>query len=618
MKRLFESLFLLFVLATLTYSSGIWFLGVVGLFALLKYSHNHYKKKVPVYLKSIAYSAIVPFAFWWVLSPSVEHGFSPWLVIIPSWYFMFLALWQWRGLHRGGFPVFVYWNGLFVLLLSLRTFDKIQLALMIIASLFLFLMVKTPRRYFSFVLSLILSSALGIGLFLGAKQIYDWRQKARLSSGYHESFAKRNLMGFSPVARLGSFESNYVGERNSEIVFRIFTSKKPEYLRGIVYGNYFRGLWKKADSKEWVLPERYIGDYAVFGSGDSLTDVAWVQSAINSHGYFFAPLGAGVAVQAADSIEKYAGGTFYNEELFHKDWYYIENEKEILGDTLTEQFLQFSPRLDSLLKEITLEIGLADTLPIVEFSNKLKKFFFEKFEYTLTVPLVQNKEPLEVFWKNKKGYCEYFATLATLVFRYNGIPARYVVGFSAPIQAPSQDYYLFLRRNSHAWVEYFNGSQWVTFDPTPGGEGILLENMELSYWQETMKVKMLRFMHFLKNGEWRRSLDSWTVVIENVLRNVYLWLVLAISVVSYLAYRYFKRKKVKSKIQSARILKLQKMLIKTERQLLRIGFSRKPGETVSQFLKRLNSLTPKEKLLPRYNVAKANLQEYEKERWRKD
>ena len=32
MKRLFESLFLLFVLATLTYSSGIWFLGVVGLF----------------------------------------------------------------------------------------------------------------------------------------------------------------------------------------------------------------------------------------------------------------------------------------------------------------------------------------------------------------------------------------------------------------------------------------------------------------------------------------------------------------------------------------------------------------------------------------------------------
>ena len=87
---------------------------------------------------------------------------------------------------------------------------------------------------------------------------------------------------------------------------------------------------------------------------------------------------------------------------------------------------------------------------------------------------------------------------------------------------------------------------------------------------------------------------------------------------SYLANRDKKKKKVKSKIQSARILKLQKMLIKTERQLLRIGFSRKPGETVSQFLKRLDSLTPNEKLLPRYNVAKANLEEYEKERWRKD
>lgn len=620
MKRYFEALFLFLVLAVISYSSELWFLGLAGLLALLKFGYDHYRNKTPVYLKSVAYLAIVPFAFWWVLSPSVERGFSPWLLIIPSWYFMFLALWQWRGLHRGGFSVFVFWNGLFVLLLSLRTHDKFQLALMVLAFIAFLLSIRTPRQYFRFGISLLLSLLLGFGLFFCAKKLYDWRQGRFSSSHYHESHSRNRLMGFSPFSSLGSFHSNYVGEGNSEVVFRVFTQKKPLYFRGIAYTKYGNGRWHHKQSGEWVLPELYIGDYAIFGVGDTLTDSVWVQSTINTHGYFFAPLNAGVAVEAADSVTMYEGNIFYNENVNHRDWYYVEGNKTSVLDTAYSAFLSIPNRLDSLLLLAEMEIGISDSMNVSEMASKIKKFFFSKFEYSLVVPQKTKGDPLETFWGVKKGYCEYFATMATLLLRHKGIPARYVVGFSSPVLAPSEDYYLFFRRNSHAWVEYFDGNQWVTFDPTPGGgETILLENADISFFQEKLKVRGMKILHFLKNGEWRRNLDAWTIFLEGLLRSVFFWCFAIVVFLCYVIQRYRKRKKnLVVELPSERVLRLRKILKKSERILNRFGLSRANGETVGSFILRIESYKPSEKQEKRYNMALSLLQEYEKERWRKN
>lgn len=619
MNRFFEAVFLFLVLVVLTYSSEVWILGIVAFFALLKFALNHYRKKVPLYLKSVAYLAIVPFAFWWVLSPSVERGFSPWLLIIPSWYFMFLALWQWRGLHRGGFPVFVFWNGLFVLLLSLRTHDQFQLVLMGLAFLAFILSVKTPRQNVRFAISLTLSILLGFGLFFGAKKLYEWRQGRFHASNYHDSYSKNRLMGFSPFSSLGSFQSNYIGEQNSEIVFRVFSKKKPLYFRGLAYTKYSAGRWHHKQSGEWVLPNRYIGDYAVFESEDTLTDSVWVQSAINTHGYFFAPMNVGVAVEAADSITMYDGRIFYNESVNHRDWYYVEGKSKIGRDLSAEAFLNFPTRLDSLFALAEQEIGISDSVSLQELTNKIRKFFFEKFEYTLVMPSDLGREPLETFWKIKKGYCEYFATMATLLLRHKGIPARYVVGFSSPVLSPSEDYYLFFRRNAHAWVEYFDGSQWVIFDPTPGGgESILLENAELSAWQENFKVAGMKILHFLKNGEWRRSLDAWTLFLEKLLRSVFFWsfVIVIFGVYGIHRYQIKKRNLVKESISEYVIL-WRKKLKKTERILSRFGLVRMPGETVGAFVLRIELYKPSEKQMKRFNAALSVLREYEKERWKK-
>lgn len=74
---------------------------------------------------------------------------------------------------------------------------------------------------------------------------------------------------------------------------------------------------------------------------------------------------------------------------------------------------------------------------------------------------------------SQQGYSVHYATLATLLLRSCGIPARYVEGYVA---APSQvqalengDTLILTQKNSHAWTEYYlDGVGWLPFDATPG------------------------------------------------------------------------------------------------------------------------------------------------------
>ena len=81
-----------------------------------------------------------------------------------------------------------------------------------------------------------------------------------------------------------------------------------------------------------------------------------------------------------------------------------------------------------------------------------------------------------------QGYSVHYATLATLLMRCCGIPARYVEGYViTPQQAemmPDGNKLTLTQYDSHAWTEYYlDGVGWLPFDATPGYENIL--NYEL-------------------------------------------------------------------------------------------------------------------------------------------
>ncbi len=79
---------------------------------------------------------------------------------------------------------------------------------------------------------------------------------------------------------------------------------------------------------------------------------------------------------------------------------------------------------------------------------------------------------------SKSGYSVHYATLATLMLRYCGIPARYVEGYVVtPSQAEalsSGETLTLTGANAHAWTEYYlDGVGWLPFDATPGYSDIL-------------------------------------------------------------------------------------------------------------------------------------------------
>lgn len=128
------------------------------------------------------------------------------------------------------------------------------------------------------------------------------------------------------------------------------------------------------------------------------------------------------------------------------------------------------------------------------YIKRVKEFFNENFEYNMIPGKVPYGKSLVDYFLNDKreGYCTYFATCATLMFRCAGIPARYVEGYAVSdsrILASDKSNSTYERYNidgstkryiessyevdvtdrcAHAWVEvYANGYGWIPIDVTP-------------------------------------------------------------------------------------------------------------------------------------------------------
>lgn len=74
----------------------------------------------------------------------------------------------------------------------------------------------------------------------------------------------------------------------------------------------------------------------------------------------------------------------------------------------------------------------------------------------------------QVLLSDHRGYSPHFATIATLLFRYYGIPARYVEGYYV-INDEQEDIVEVTAEDAHAWVEvYVKGLGFVPVEVTPG------------------------------------------------------------------------------------------------------------------------------------------------------
>ncbi len=156
-------------------------------------------------------------------------------------------------------------------------------------------------------------------------------------------------------------------------------------------------------------------------------------------------------------------------------------------DTLTtEQIAQSSQDYPkSIASNTLLPISFNNDNPIVKqaqeiASNRgsiyeqaiaLRDFFLdESFTYDLSVDYSSSTDAMMQFLKDRRGFCEQFATTYAAFARSVGIPARVVVGFT-PGNPDASGTFTITNQQAHAWAEvYLSNFGWLTIDPTPAGE----------------------------------------------------------------------------------------------------------------------------------------------------
>ncbi len=78
---------------------------------------------------------------------------------------------------------------------------------------------------------------------------------------------------------------------------------------------------------------------------------------------------------------------------------------------------------------------------------------------------------LNFLTKTKSGFCVQYAYAMTVLTRLLGIPARFVVGYTAGTRLKNGSYEV-RNTDAHAWTEvYFPTFGWIRFEPTPAGQG---------------------------------------------------------------------------------------------------------------------------------------------------
>jgi len=100
-------------------------------------------------------------------------------------------------------------------------------------------------------------------------------------------------------------------------------------------------------------------------------------------------------------------------------------------------------------------------------TNIMKHFANGEYYYTLNPIENKTNDYEKFFFETKKGYCEYYAGMFTILARLQNIPTRIVTGYLGGEYNDIGNFYTFRQSDAHSWVEvYTNEKGWIRFDPT--------------------------------------------------------------------------------------------------------------------------------------------------------
>ncbi|MFC4450181.1 DUF3488 and transglutaminase-like domain-containing protein [Halorussus aquaticus] len=274
----------------------------------------------------------------------------------------------------------------------------------------------------------------------------------------------------------GSLASNQSAFRsqNAETHFTV-RSSVPSYWRTGAYDTYTGSGWERSgDRQPYTGPMRGEGirgrevQYRVTlrQSATALPSV-WRANSVSGTGSDSLYVTDQRGFVAADPV---SAGTTYSgvSHLPARDPAVLKTAGRDYPAEIERRYTALPEDTDPRLGRFTTRLT-ADADNPYETAARIESWLESNKTYSLNVSQPTGEDVASQFvFDMEKGYCEYFATSMTAMLRSQGVPARYVVGYSTG-QSIGSNAYKVRAMNAHAWVEaYFPDVGWVRFDPTPG------------------------------------------------------------------------------------------------------------------------------------------------------
>ena len=148
-------------------------------------------------------------------------------------------------------------------------------------------------------------------------------------------------------------------------------------------------------------------------------------------------------------------------------------------DRVSDAYLQLPESTTDRVRERSTEVA-GDAETPYDAAVAIEEHLESEKEYSLSVPAPSGDVADTFLFEREAGYCTYYATTMVVMLRSQGVPARFVTGYT-PGEAVGDDRRVVRGLDSHAWVEvYFPDVGWVRFDPTPAGPRETAENTRLT------------------------------------------------------------------------------------------------------------------------------------------
>ena len=152
-----------------------------------------------------------------------------------------------------------------------------------------------------------------------------------------------------------------------------------------------------------------------------------------------------------------------------------ESYKEYVNSTC----LFLNKETKTLISSAT-EGNLQDNLSVLAIINRVKNFMKSSITYTENPGAIPAGEDFaKWFFEDKKsGYDVQYAAAAVMMFRYYGIPSRYVEGYLLTPEtvnnAGNSEQVTVSQKYAHAWPEiYLDGMGWIPVEVTPKYENVM-------------------------------------------------------------------------------------------------------------------------------------------------